>query len=415
MNSKDNVSRKTTDRSLTNWVKNASRFYYMKSMANIKRRQSNIWIFSCWEGMKYADNSKYLYEYVENNLKAITPIWMTSNKDVYERLLSEGHRVELNDTANAMTLQKKADVAFFTHGLDDFGKNPHIYGSFIVNLWHGVPLNKLGYYNRPVHSNPVLIALWRLKGHIFSYINNDLTIATSDKAARSFRDFTLHRKDIKIIGQPRTDLLVSNDDIKKQVFDAILSHYFDQPEKYHYILFMPTYRSTPKSQKFLEHLLSKIVENTALNEYLNANNTKILMKMHYLTDISEMVFSDNIICIDDRDVADSEELLLIADALITDYSSVCFDFALKEKEILLFAPDKDTYISESGLLPDFSRLINKYAVTEVNQLVEKVIATCDNNFEPSSLCTEINCLCNSKKNEIGNFCKIVCDTVISRV
>ena len=47
---------------------------------------SNIWIFGAWFGEKYADNSKYLFEYVNQSHSEIRPIWFSTNKNVIKFL-----------------------------------------------------------------------------------------------------------------------------------------------------------------------------------------------------------------------------------------------------------------------------------------------------------------------------------------
>lgn len=51
---------------------------------------------------------------------------------------------------------------------------------------------------------------------------------------------------------------------------------------------------------------------------------------------------------DVSDHHDTAELLVLADALITDYSSIMFDYALLDRPVVLFAPDLDAYAAERG-------------------------------------------------------------------
>ena len=40
-------------------------------------RNKRIWVFGCWEGKRYDDNSRYLYEYIYNNNSNIRCIWIS--------------------------------------------------------------------------------------------------------------------------------------------------------------------------------------------------------------------------------------------------------------------------------------------------------------------------------------------------
>ena len=62
-------------------------FYIIKSLiylfSRILPKDENIWLFGAWFGEKYADNSKYLFEYVNKNLPSVRAIWLTKNESVY--------------------------------------------------------------------------------------------------------------------------------------------------------------------------------------------------------------------------------------------------------------------------------------------------------------------------------------------
>lgn len=75
----------------------------------------------------------------------------------------------------------------------------------------------------------------------------------------------------------------------------------------------------------------------------------------------------------------SEELLPVADVLITDYSSVIFDFLLYRKPVVRFAPDLDEYENARGFYMDYRRLPGTL-VTDGSLLCESVqreYAHCD--------------------------------------
>ena len=65
-------------------------------------------------------------------------------------------------------------------------------------------------------------------------------------------------------------------------------------------------------------------------------------------------YTDDII--DVTRYADAQQLFLIADLLITDYSSIMIDFLLMKKPVLLFATDESTYIQQRGIRPEYYQL-----------------------------------------------------------
>ncbi len=92
----------------------------------------------------------------------------------------------------------------------------------------------------------------------------------------------------------------------------------------------------------------------------------LLIKTHRYTDGS----------INDLPDFSSDELLPLADALITDYSSIYFDFLYFRRPIILFAPDLDMYQETRGLYGDYRRVPGFFAA-DYDQLYEAVI-TMDN-------------------------------------
>ena len=65
-------------------------------------------------------------------------------------------------------------------------------------------------------------------------------------------------------------------------------------------------------------------------------------------------YTDDII--DVTRYADAQQLFLIADLLITDYSSIMIDFLLMKKPVLLFATDESSYIQQRGIRPEYYQL-----------------------------------------------------------
>ena len=410
---KDKVERKMTNRNLRHWTVNLFRFYYQKGVqAALNNRNPNLWVFSAWEGMKYSDNAKYLYEYVTTSRPEIECVWITKNNDVFLKLHERGCKVCLVGSDEAKRVQKRAGVAIYTHGLDDFGDFPYIFGAKLICLWHGAPVIKKNYSTRAMHDNKILDFLTNVKAYLFSYIYRDLTIATSEYAARNFRKESLTRKKILVIGQPRNDILSETDIGVRKVFSKQMRDTYCLSDEYVYISYMPTYRGSGSSQKFLEKLIKEIIDDSELNDFLKTNRIKLLVKMHYLTDITGMRPKGNIIFLDDRDIECTQYLLALSQLLITDYSSCSVDFALKGKEILFFAPDLETYDRENGLYQEFLSIIRPYRISTVRELFQKIKKSKVINYKSTGVTYEINKMYNENIDQVGKYNKIVTDCII---
>lgn len=325
-----------------NWRVNAIRYRWMKLFRG--RRNPNLWLFSAWEGQKYADNSKYLFEYMLKNHTEITCIWQTRNQDVFQMLKKEGNPVQMIGTEEAQKAQKEAGVVFYTNGLDDFGDFPYIYGAQIVSLWHGVGLKKI-YRELYTSRNRFFRLCSDAKWKIFSWVKRDITIVTSEEIERQFRiGFLLGNRDCVIIaGQPRNDIFsedISIRDILKN--DDIL----EKIEHKRIVLYMPTFR---KDAKMLINQLNVLWKSKSFEKMLADNNAVFLAKLHYLNQ-GKLTPTENKQLLNDADVIDSQKLMRCADILMTDYSSCAIDFALQKKPTLFYFPDWEEYGADTCML-----------------------------------------------------------------
>lgn len=405
-----------TNRGLNNWAINALRFYYQRTLGNlITRRNPKLWIFSSWEGTKYADNAKYLFEYVnENNDKGIICVWITKSMDAFNEVVELGYKACLIGTKECKTIEKKAGVALSTHGLDDFGDFPYCFGSVTVNLCHSAGGNKKSYYG--MKKNNLRRILSVAKAKIFNYVYRDITISTSKFSTAAINEDLLSSgKPTPIIGLARNDFINEKITNLQEVFSDKCIEKYGLSLGGKYIVYMPTYRPYRKSQRQLESIISEIVGDKNLQALLKDNNTKFVVKLHYCTDASRMHFSDDVILLKDSDVLDVAKLLRLSSLLITDYSSCAMDFSLKQNDVVFFAPDLEDYEKETGMHQEFLDYLYKYRLCTINQLTERIENDMKTNFAVTESTNELNKLFNERYTEVGNFRKLTYEYVCSKL
>lgn len=409
---KDNINGKTTtNRGIKNWIGNCIRFYYQRIFGNrFCKRDTKLWAFGAWEGTKYSDNSRYLFEYVWTNAKDIKCIWFTKNESVYHKLKQNDIPVCMIGTNESKSLQKKVGVAFYTTGIDDFGTNPYVYGAKLVCLWHGIGIKK-NYATRKMHEKNFVNILARYKAHIFSYIYRDLTISSSKFISLLYKKESLTKNPIYILGQPRNDVLINNVISVKETFDAEYIERFGLDDNTVFITYMPTYRGNNASQAFLENLISELISNKELNEFLKFTGIKFLIKMHYLTDISNMHFNENIMVLRDCDVECVQKLLCVSDMLITDYSTSAIDFAILQRPLLFFTPDINQYSIDNGLYDEFVNIIDKYKIEDINILVSTIRNYFYDRHIDLGVIEELNDLYNTNASKVGSYCEDVFEAI----
>ncbi|MEA2019414.1 MAG: CDP-glycerol glycerophosphotransferase family protein [Campylobacterota bacterium] len=299
------------------------------------KKNSNIWVFGAVRGKKYMDNSKYLFEYVNQNTD-IEAVWLTSSSEVIDTISKKGYKVFDMNSINGIYYAIHAKIAIITHrGINDNSDLPfHCFSkeTKIIQLWHGIALKKIGFDDKidGFRQNELNLSYkikQRLKQLILpykEYVNNpSLLLALSTQSQNIFsKAFRVDKSSVKITGYPRNDILVKN----KEKVDSKIQN----------IIYMPTFRN----KSVLEF------DITLIDNFLSKKGLMFYIKIHPFDKLSSLALTkiDNSKNIFILEVDDIYEKLSDFDILITDYSSIYFDYLLLNRPII-FAPfDKDTYL-----------------------------------------------------------------------
>ncbi|MBA65647.1 MAG: hypothetical protein CMG55_07605 [Candidatus Marinimicrobia bacterium] len=287
-------------------------------------KNNNIWIFGSWEGLRYSDNSKFLFEYTENNLKSIRCIWLTKSKDVLLRLKKEGFEVYYSYSFKGYIYSAIAGRIIVSSNLHDVNRFV-VNKSIKINLWHATNLKKIGFDADKTFSYKNQIPQFSinyLKYLIFPFlkIDYDFVIASSDESAKKMMSaFQLKRKNIIISGLPRTDILKTKNE-----------------NSFTTIAYFPTFRDNSNFNYFKD-FNEKLFDN-----YFKKKNINFFYKTHF-ADNNNWDFETKQIKRIKKD--DIYEFLTFVDILITDYSSVYFDFCLLNRPIIFSPFDQESYLS----------------------------------------------------------------------
>lgn len=170
--------------------------------------------------------------------------------------------------------------------------------------------------------------------------------------------FGVEKRKIVSLGFPRNDALFVKSDSAKKFRKKL-------PCK-KLILWMPTYRNKCNDEEkrnlaYYDYCVPSMTnssEASKLNDYLRKREAILLIKPHPSEDISKLQALDlgNIRIISNDDLEEARmtvyDLCSIVDALITDYSSIYYDFLLTRKPIALAIEDIEDYKKENDLLFD---------------------------------------------------------------
>ena len=314
-------------------------------------RSKRIFVFGSWRGRKYSDNSKALYEYILKNEPKIKPYWITKDKKLYRKLLSENKPVVLAFSIKGWLISLRASVAFTCTGQNNVNKYA-LNGAKNIWLWHGMPLKQIrgnieNYrYNIKKNNYQKIKLLFEKNIKPYDYFRRIVyaTISSGDFFVPFLKSaFFLPEKSIWTTGLPRTDFYFENK--TERVIDNIRKKYIDS----RIIFYMPTYRDSVWNIGIpYNPFEEKSFNAESFSKFINNENIVFLYKAH-LKDIkfNYSLLSDRFILINDNDYDELYVLISNIDILITDYSSVYFDFLCLNKPTILAAFDYEDYIKKS--------------------------------------------------------------------
>ncbi len=314
------------------------------------KKDKNIWVFGAIRGQHYADNAKYLFEYVHRHTD-IQAIWISKNSAVVDELCSKGFQAYNEKSPEALDYARRAKIAIVTHrGNRDKSDLP--FQAFnsktkIIQLWHGIPLKKIAYddtvFSFRHDENSVKWKFKRLVKNTFfpflNYVNKpSLILALSDETKDIFaKAFRTRAENVVVTGYPRNDILLSEPSRKER---SIVKK----------VIYMPTFRGSENSSCDLFLQYGFDVEK--LDVFLSNEKMQLDFKLHpfnHPTDqlLKQLKSAENITFLEHDNIY---EILANYDLLITDYSSVYFDYLLLNRPIV-FAPfDYETYIQQERYL-----------------------------------------------------------------
>lgn len=235
-------------------------------------------------------------------------------------------------------------------------------GTEVVQVWHACgAFKKFGYstLDKNYGANNDYIK------YIPIHTNYTHVLVSSKEVVKHYAQaFNMEEKNIDPIGIPRTDIFFDkqkHEDIKLKLH----SKYPKLKDK-KLILYAPTFRGTSQSNARLDidFDLEKVLDNMPSNSILG-------LKMHPFvkTRINDAQY-ENLIDLSDYD--NINDILLISDMLITDYSSVVFEYSLLERPIIFYSPDRDLYKEERDFYYDYDEFVVGPVITTTDGLISVI-------------------------------------------
>jgi CDP-glycerol glycerophosphotransferase len=332
-------------------------------------RQKNLWIFGAWYGQRYSDNSRALYEHCIKYHPEIKAVWITRNKAVCQKLKREQKPVCLSYSLSGILCCLRAKIAFISNSVLDF--NPFFLNGIInVWLWHGMPIKKIGYSEEKNKNIPRLKLILSRMLNPYHQIKIDYTITASDFFLPFLAEaFRLPISRILKTGSPRCDVFFTN---RQSSYIMNLRETYKDAK---ILMYMPTFRKALLTEEPFNPFIEGKYGFTAkaFYDWLSSNNIIFLYKPHFIDDKVHININNNrFIFLTDDKYDDLYEVLNSIDILMTDYSSVYFDFLAARKPIILAPFDYEEYIKHSRAhYYDYNTVINEEKYISWNGLLSK--------------------------------------------
>ena len=305
----------------------------LAKVSNIFAPEKKVWLIGENLGEVAQDNGLAFFEYCINDKKRFNTYYVTkaNNKNMNQLLVYKNNLVYY-DTFAHMYLYHKAKYAIVAHGLRD------VIPSYMHNKFNRNPLPV-------IYLQHGIIAMKRLFFKKNSY-NNQIKrfIVSSDHEKDIMMDeMGFNEQQIAVTGLARYDKL----------------HDFSRENTNEKIIFvMPTWREWLLNDRelftnssFYKNYID-LLTNARLNEILKENSTKLLFLPHFeiqknYMDLFDIDTQSNIALLNPREISVGE-MIRKSSALITDYSSVAFDYAYLNKPVLFFHFDLNDYLYKRG-------------------------------------------------------------------
>lgn len=320
--------------------------YPVYFLSGLVPRRADLWVFGSWGGYRFADNAAAFFLYCAEELgDSIDLVWISRRSHIVSALRTRGYRAHWIWSPRGILYCLRARVYLF----DCFSKDINFWlsrNALKVNLWSGVPLktferdiNTPGsrYYSLFHGPRPVRWLLrMAMPWHVERLSQLICTAPVTQKIICSA--FDVPESKVAITGYPRNDLFFRKTAAAAQVTQSLPEAFAQALEQNKRILlYLPTFRDSGKPYFNFDW--------ARLNALLAEHDAILFYKFH---PVDRSKFDEHYPNIAELPSAiDVYQILGDTDALISDYSSIIFDYLLLNKPIIYYIPDLDDFLSSS--------------------------------------------------------------------
>lgn len=317
-------------------------------------RNKSKWTFGSFRGA-FNDNAKYFFIETQKQHPEINSAWISYDKNTVERIrncnLTAYYLFSFKGIWHALTSKYwfynayTSDILFCLSG-----------NATTINLWHGLPIKNIEF---DITTGPLedIFVKKTIRSRFFYpqvYKRPDFMLAPSKFYQKYFAHaFRVNENQCISFSYPRTKILTCDETERTQFIQQFepneTSAIIDEIKKHKKtFIYMPTWRDSQKDI-FSSNLDLNIIEKT-----MREIDGLFLIKPHANTKIDESILKEFSFIKSINSKSDVQTILPYTNVLITDYSSVMYDYLLmKDKDIILYLYDFEEYTKDRSFIFSF--------------------------------------------------------------
>nr|WP_208379964.1 CDP-glycerol glycerophosphotransferase family protein [Microbacterium endophyticum] len=322
-------------------------------------RNPTQWVIGC--GVGIGDGALELWEYAHQ--QGEDPLWLISSPREAADAARRGIRFAYKHSLRGLWATARAGVIVVTHGFGDVNRYT-VSGGFLVQLWHGIPLKRIGVDSPETLRSGILPRSQAVKALLrFMYLSATHRIRLFPAASHLVRGrlqsaFGIPDAAVPVTGEPRVDVLSrATAAERRERARAEISELTNSDAGARFVLYAPTWRDGAP-----DPAVPTAAEWQKIIAALDEQDAVLFVRSHPLGAgaYAPPVPSARVRALGADVILNVTPVLPAFDVLVTDYSSLIFDSALVPLPVVYFAPDFDEYQSRRGFYGTYGDVTGEY-------------------------------------------------------
>ncbi|GAA0230772.1 CDP-glycerol glycerophosphotransferase family protein [Halobacterium noricense] len=341
----------------------------LKRLSRLWTRDDTLWVFGARGGKAFVDNAKYLYLHVANEQPGVRPVWLSKNRRVVRELQQSGYEAYYCYSFRGLVANLRAGVVLLTQGHHDVVM-PCCAGAKTVLLWHGIPLKTIS-WDAEFPSRPAPVRAV----HEYMADEFDRLVVPSGHLVDAFESgLHIGRDRMIFTGYPRLDALFSDVEGSDIGADEGTHKRVRRLSRNHHVFFyLPTFRDDA-TRRFSEQF-----DFHELDDFLEREDAYFVVKTHPRERFDLPPNCSRIVTLPKE--CDVYPLLRYANVLLTDYSSIYFDYIALDRPVVFYPYDRAQYEESRGFYFDYDEIAAGVIASNFDELPTALSRALENDPE----------------------------------